>query len=47
MKLFVHGELDKLPGRLSYNDPLTGKYSSEAFSDLVLTQPITTNIANL
>jgi cell surface protein SprA len=31
MKLFVHGELDKKVGSISYNDPLTGKYSSEAF----------------
>ncbi|MDZ7624823.1 MAG: hypothetical protein U5J96_10335 [Ignavibacteriaceae bacterium] len=31
MKLFVHGELDKAPGKISYTDPLTGQYSSEAF----------------
>ncbi|MBE0570979.1 MAG: cell surface protein SprA [Ignavibacteriaceae bacterium] len=31
MKLFVHGELDKSEGTLSFNDPLTGQYSSEAF----------------
>jgi cell surface protein SprA len=31
MKLFVHGDLDKKEGRISYNDPLTGQYSSEAF----------------
>ncbi|HSW55703.1 MAG TPA: cell surface protein SprA [Ignavibacteriaceae bacterium] len=31
MKLFVHGELDKSAGKLSYANPLTGQYSSEAF----------------
>lgn len=31
MKLYIHGDLDKKVGGLSYNDPLTGKYSAEAF----------------
>ncbi|MCU0413042.1 MAG: cell surface protein SprA, partial [Ignavibacteriaceae bacterium] len=31
MKLFIHGDTDKEPGTLSYTDPLTEKYSSEAF----------------
>lgn len=31
MKLFIHGDLDKKIGSLSYSDPITGKYSSEAF----------------
>lgn len=31
MKLFIYGDPDKKPGRLSYNDPLTGKYSAEVF----------------
>jgi cell surface protein SprA len=31
MKLFIHGDTDKLPGTLSYNDPITGRYSAEAF----------------
>jgi len=35
MKLFIHGDTDKELKTLSYNDRLTGKYSSEAFSDLV------------
>lgn len=31
MKLFIHGDTDKVPGTLSYTDPLSGKYSAEAF----------------
>lgn len=31
MKLFIHGDTDRQPGGLSYTDPLTGKYSAEAF----------------
>ncbi len=31
MKLYIHGDLDKEIGGLSYNNPLTGQYSSEAF----------------
>ena len=31
MKLFIHGDPDKSPGRVSYRDPSTGKYSAEVF----------------
>lgn len=31
MKLFIHGDLNELPGSLSYRDVSTGQYSSEVY----------------